>query len=269
MRAYLSAAAAVALIGFATAGVGSDVPAIVQRMTEAHGGMERWAQVSAVHLDHILYMSLLPADQDRWWVASQTVETEGARRSYQRYPKHHAKMAYDGERVWSVGWGEANPPSFMVYFDYYFAFLPWLAQRDDVILGEPETGRLPDDPTDYATVRMTFAPGRAPIGKTERDYFKLYIDPNSNRLKAVEYAMAYPPFLALMGMGPDQAFGPLTHVYDEWVTVDGLTVPRRYHTLGPDGGFAGDHIVVNYRFDEPLDPSLLEMPPDAVVDSNR
>lgn len=266
--AFVIASFAFGTVSVASGGSESDQPTaeeIIERMVEAHGGMEAFERHAAVHFDHILHMSFLPEGADRWWVDAQIVERTGKRRSIHRLGKDGSVMAFDGERVWSKDWTQPNPPEFMVYFDYYFVFLPWLARDGYLVPGEVGNGQLPNDDRELLTAELRFDPATMPMGKSVYDYMVAFIDPETDRLVAMRYAMGYPGFIEKIGRQVGDVFGPLTHVFDEYVEVEGLLVPRRFHTLEPDGSLAGEHLILYYQFGDLLDESKLAMPEDAVV----
>ncbi len=61
----------------------------------------------------------------------------------------------------------------------------------------------------------------------------------------------------------------MLRVHDAFTTVDGLTLPARFHTMPLDGSTTyGYHTIFNYSFDEPFDTSRMTMPGDAVIDTS-
>ncbi len=104
---------------------------------------------------------------------------------------------------------------FAARVNYYLMNLLWVAADPGVILGEPGTGKLWDDPADYITVKMTFEPD---VGDTPDDYYLLYIDPASYLLKAAEFIVTF------ARREPDPA---RIILYEEYATVDGLRVPTK------------------------------------------
>lgn len=252
---------AAVLVALATTASASSGEAAVKKMIKAHGGFEKWANAPAVQFTHILSV---PGDPDVW-ESIETIE-QGRRRAYLDWPRDEAFMAYDGERTWSTNWKRLNPPSFMIHVAYYFLNLPWLTQDDGVILSEVGKGKLPDDDREYLTVKMTFKPG---VGITPDDYYTIYIDPKTNRMKATEFVVTHAAMLDIFNVPPEvTAIGPLYHVYEDYGTFDGLVIPTKYTTYRPDGKKYGNHIVKDISFDVKFDTSKLEMPADAVIDTS-
>ena len=62
--------------------------------------------------------------------------------------------------------------------------------------------------------------------------------------------------------------GPMTHVYEDYATVSGLTVPTLYTTYDPTGNVMGNHTVSDYSFTKKFDESRLQMPKGAVIDES-
>lgn len=232
--------------------------ALVDAMIAAHGGMEPWAGAPAVSF----------VDEFRDGEAASgtpmrvTVE-QGPRRAYIDVVGTDMRMAWDGERAWSENWEVPMPPRFLALLDYYFLNLPWLARDPGVVLHEPGRARieqLPGDDTEYRTVRMTFAPG---TGDTPDDYYVLYIDPETHRLRATEYIVTY---RSLLPEGQDST-PPHLLVYDEWTTVDGLVVPTHY-TIYEGDAIYGSNAIRDWSFEGSFDASRMEMPEGAVVDTS-
>ncbi|MCP4200713.1 MAG: hypothetical protein GY769_02110 [bacterium] len=262
--AFAALAEALGLPAASLAGAETSMTAadVIQRTIEAHGGMEAWHRAPTISYEHT-YVN--PADPKDPWVSRETIE-QGRRRAYLDWPRDNARMAYDGARTWSLNWKRDNPPKFHTHLAYYFLNLPWLTQDPGVRLEGSGTGMIPGDPKEYLTVTMTFAPS---TGDTPDDYYVLFIDPETHVMKGTEYIVTYAAMLDLFGLPPEATrVGPFFKVYDEYVTVDGLTVPARYRTLSPTGDSYGDHFVRDVSFREPFDASRLAMPPGAAIDDS-
>jgi hypothetical protein len=265
VKPILAALTALSLLG-AGAARGAETPEatasspesekIVREMIEAHGGMDRWANAPTVSFTD----EIVPASSRESRRMHVTVE-QGPRRVFIDVPGSGASLAWDGEKAWSVNWKSPIPPRFLAQLDYYFLCLPWLTQDDGVILGPPGTARLWDDPTEYVTVRMTFAAG---VGDTPRDYYLLYIDPRSRLLRACEYVVTY---AALLPPGVEHT-PPHTLVVDDYTEVDGLRVPTGYTTYTANHREYLHCTVSDWSFTKPFDASRMVMPEGAVVDTS-
>jgi hypothetical protein len=229
--------------------------ALVQKMVEAHGGIERWASAPTVSFVDELRFVHAPTGR----ISRVTVE-QGSRRAYLDFPGHDAQVAWDGERAWSVHWKEPVPPRFLALLNYYFLDLPWLALDPGVRLGRPGTGRILDHPEEYQTVKMTFGPG---VGDTPDDYYVLYIDPQSHRLRACEYIVTYRSILP-EGVASSE---PHLLVYDRYTAVEGLVVPSHY-TIYEHGEVYASCEVREWSFSRPFATSRMTMPEEAVIDTS-
>ena len=79
---------------------------------------------------------------------------------------------------------------------------------------------MPQDAKEYVTVKLTF---EASAGDTPKDYYILYIDPDSYELKASEYVMTY----ASMMQGGAESGPPSVFVWEKTVRVEGLLCSSR------------------------------------------
>ncbi len=230
-------------------------PQIVRDMIAAHGGMEGWRSAPTMSFT------------DSWespgrgeGPASTFVIEQSRRRAYMDMPGTDISLAWDGEKAWSTNWPDPTPVRFLALLNYYFINLPWLTQDPGVLLGEPATGRLRDDPTEYVTVMMTFEPG---IGDTPDDYYRLYIHPETKLLRACDYIVTY---RALLGEGststPEHCL-----VFDEMTTVDGLTMPAHFTIYEEENVYAACSIR-DISFTRPFDESRMTMPDGGVVDTS-
>lgn len=250
----------VALSPLAAAATGpAESIARVEAMIEAHGGMEAWASAPSVEFQD----RRVGGEEPGPW--TRVIVEQGPRRACLDVLGTDMRMAWDGEKAWSVAWEMRIPPRFLALLDYYFLNLPWLALDPGVVLGDPGTapldlGDLAADDTEYVTVKMTFQPG---VGDTPDDYYLLYIHPESHRLVANEYIVTYE---ALLPEGTEHS-PPHVLVYDGWTEVGGLTVPTAY-TIYEEGEVFAALEVREWSFDQPFDPECLEMPEGAVVDES-
>jgi hypothetical protein len=267
-RSVGSIAAALALAAACGRGDGNDPktndgnasalrgPRIVQDMIRAHGGLEPWRAAATVSFE-----DAWGGEGDKPVQVSRVVVEQSSRRAYLDIPDAAARIAWDGDRAWSTNWPSATPPRFLALLSYYFLNLPWLTQDPGVRLGEPGTGRLPGDDTEYTTVLMTFEPG---VGDTPDDYYRLYIDPATNLLRGCAYIVTYS---ALMPEGmkstPEHVL-----VYDEVTTVAGLRVPVRLTIYEGDVVYA-KCTIRDWAFDRVFDESRMIMTPGDVLDPSK
>lgn len=230
---------------------------IVDAMIAAHGGMEAWKNAPTVSFTDTWYTGGSTEGQ-----TARVMVEQGARRATIDMAGSGARMAWDGERAWSLNWTSPIPPRFLALLNYYFLNLPWLVKDPGVVLGEPGTGTLWDDPAEYTTVRVTYEPG---TGDTPDDYYVLYIDPGTHRLAACEYIVTYAD---LLPPGVEHT-PPHILVYDEFETVNGLVVPTRFTIYLEDHAVYARCDVTDWSFEKPFDPARLAMPDGGKVDTSR
>jgi hypothetical protein len=225
-------------------------PQVIQDMIAAHGGMDAWKNAPTFSFT------------DQWGDSPPTtfVVEQGRRRAYFEVPGTDVSVAWDGEKAWSMNWPTQTPVRFLALLNYYFINIPWLTQDPGVKLAGPETGTLPGDSTRYTTVMMTFEPG---TGDTPDDYYRLYIDPQSKMLRAVDYIVTYD---ALLDEGetstPEHCL-----VYDQMTTADGLQLPAHF-TIYEAGKVYAACTISNYSLSAPFDEARMTMPPGAVIDTS-
>lgn len=242
---------------------------VVERMIEAHGGLDRWQSAPTMSFDNIFFnpFALQAEGQDPWWVSHEVIDQQ-TRNAYHDWPVNEATLTLRGNEVWTTGWNLGNMPRFQALFFYYFLNLPWLTQDDGVRLGAVGTRELPGFDKQYLTVLMTFTKKPA-VGKTAEDSYLLIIDPDTYLLQGYEYSIGYGAMLDMFGVPEGQLFGPMLRIHDLFTTVDGLVIPIKMHTMPPDGSTTyGHHIILNPSFSEPFDDARLEKPAGAVVDTS-
>lgn len=235
----------------------ADAARIVDRMIEAHGGMEPWNEApSATFTDE---WGRPGADGGRMSIVQ--VE-QGRRRAVLEFPEMNATIGWDGEKAWSVNW-EGGPPRFLALLNYYFVCLPWLVKDPGVVLHEPTTRVLWDDPTEYIAVEVTYEPG---VGDTPDDYYILFIHPDTWMLHGCEYIVTYP---TLVPEGMEHT-PPHILIYDARATVDGLTVPTHFtiYNKSEEKSVYATCEIGGWSFSSPFDPARVEMPASAVVDES-
>jgi hypothetical protein len=239
---------------------------VIENMIEAHGGLERWQAAPSIRYDAVMHNNYHGPNEFAWWVQHEVIDQK-TRQVYQDWALDGGQIGFDGEEVWSQNWKRPNPPTMMVHFFYYFVNLPWLSQDDGVILGEPSTFIWPGQEKELIEVTMNFS--EAPtVGKTAKDYFVLYIDPETSRLFGYQYGIGYKPFLKLVNMPEGQeTFGPLWRIITKYSEVDGLLFPAAFRTMPePDARIVGNHVILNIDVSTPFDTSKAKRPDGGNID---
>ena len=237
---------------------------LAARLAAAHGGKAAWEAVATVSYDHTLRFD---GDEGRPWRSIEVIE-RATGLAYHEYPNHGSQLAWNGREVWTRNWGGiGNPPKVMVKLNYNSLTAPFLTLVPGVVREAAPPARLPGETVEFPTfvVRFPKDASRPPNAV----YYRLYLDPRTSRLRATEYAVGYGPLLDLMGAPPgEDQVGPIIHVYDDWIDVDGLLLTTRYHTIGTDGTVYGRHTVTGWSLRQPFDRRRLSRPPEGIVDTS-
>jgi hypothetical protein len=236
---------------------------LLEKVITAHGGMERWSKASTLSFTHILTFG--PPLAAEWGISDEVTEIKTLR-TYQAWPLDDAILGNDSKRTWTKNWKGFSYPNMNVNQFYRTLSMPWSIASMPYVVGAPAKGTLLQDSTEYATIRLGFDPS---TGESPERYYRLFIHPETFRIKAVEYTVTYGAFLDLAGVPKEQKFyGPVTHVYFDYTTVDGLLFPKKYDTLGQDGNRYGSHVAYNYSLTKPFDESKMRVPEGAAFDNS-
>jgi len=237
---------------------------VIEAMVDAHGGIERWRAAPSIRFNDLMHMETHEKGQFGWWVAHEVIDQK-TRQVWQDWPMENSRIGFDGENVWSENWQQGNPTAMMVHFFYYFVNLPWLTQDDGVILSDVEKSEWAGIDGELYKVRMTFD-GAPSVGKSGKDFFVLYIDPDSHRLVSYQYGSGYEPLTAMMGMAKGSVFGPMWRVITHYEEVGGLLFPSAFHTMPEaNGRIIGDHIILNIDVSTPFESEKAMQPNGADV----
>lgn len=229
-----------------------ELPETARKMTEAHGGLEKWRALGAMTFT------------DSWsdGMESRVTIDVATRRGVLELTGTDARAAWDGEKAWSVNWTAAMPPRFLIGLNWYFLNLPWLVHDPGVTVTDEGTATVGDDPREYLALRMTFAPG---VGDTPEDYYVLYVDPETHRLHGCEYVVTYG---ALLPEGVEHT-PPHDLLFEEFTDIDGLVLPVAYTIHEKDGSVYAACRVAEWVLDRPFDEASVRMPEGAVVDGSQ
>lgn len=238
---------------------------LVLRTIEAHGGLDAWfnAPTSSYTWEYsnvgsnIRFKSRLVADNTTRQVYHDLIEL-GTPDNPQPI---QAWFAWDGKEAWiSPDTLEQPNPRFWATTGYYFESIPF-------ILSDPglRYERLPDaelDGTLYDMVRVSYGDA---VGDSPDDTYVLYVNKETSLVDAIRYTVTY-------GRGGQPAGEPLRETlfyYEEYVTVDGLTVATRFRGFNVLDGvvkdFKNEAWADEISFTKPFDASRLIMPEDGRV----
>ncbi len=229
---------------------------LIEHMIDAHGGMGAWAGAPTVSFEDELKLGTAESG-----LVSRVLVEQGLRRATIDYPGSEMTVTWDGEAAWSTQWSLPYPPRFMALLNYHFLNLPWLTADPGVVLSEFGQRQLPNDPTDYFTVKVSYEEG---VGDTPGDYYRLFVDPESHVLKAVQYIVTYQGLLPEgVTESPEN-----TLLFTGHTEVGGLTVPTAYTIFAADGSVYASTEVRDWSFERPFDKDRMTMPEGAIVDKS-
>lgn len=274
VRTFLSAFFLVlsfSISGYAQTGDTALIPAeskiILNKITAAHGGMKGWDKVKTVSFRYSLWVDFMQE-----WFDSYEMTDKNTLRSYQDlYLPEKGKISFNGKDVWYEGIsGKGEPPRSRINFHYETITLPWTMQEYAISVSEPGSGKLPEDSADYITlnVEMPCVAGCTTNGHSAS--YKIFIDPKTYLIKGIQYYITYGAMLDVMNIPADQkSFGPMTHVYRQYMAIDGLVVPNTYDTYTPQGKSAVHHLVTNFSWQKPFDEKRMNKPATAILDTSK
>jgi len=236
----------------------------VLRAIEAHGGLAAWyrAPTSSYTWEYantdldLRFKSFMVVD-NRTRRAYHDLLTLGA---YDDAPPVNGRFAWDGERAWIAPDSLQQPnPRFWALTGFYFQQIPF-------VLADPGLNYRvrPDDTIDgtpHDMVEITFDRG---VGDAPGDTYLLYLDKDTGQVDAIRYTVSYgkdvPP-----GADLPQTFFD----YQDYITVDGLTVPTRFEgyayseQTGIGDTLRNEAVADSISYRRPFDASKLRAPDDA------
>ncbi len=236
------------------------------RAIEAHGGLPAWhrAPTSSYTWTYanegadLRFKSFLVVD-NRTRRAYHDLLAVGA---YDDARPVDARFAWTGERAWIAPASLERPnPRFWALTGFYFQQIPF-------VLADPGARyeALPDDSIDgtpHDMVRVTFGKN---VGDSPDDTYILYLDKETGRVDAIRYTVSYG-----REVGADADLPQTFFDYQDYVTVDGLTVPTRFEGYaydeddGPGDTLRNEAVADSISYRRSFDASKLEPPENARV----
>lgn len=235
---------------------------LVLRSIEAHGGLDAW--YSAPTSSYTWEYANVGADLH---FKSFLVAENRTRRIYHdllTVGSYNDPETVDGRFAWtgSVAWMhpasiESINPRFWSSTGYYFEQIPF-------VLADPglKYTVLPDDSLDGQTYRMVRISYDEGVGDSPEDTYTLYLDPETYVVRAIRYTVTYG-----RDVQPDAEPRETLFLYEDYTTVDGLTVPRHFlgygFVDGRRGEFKNEAWADSISFSRPFDESRLDAPEGA------
>ena len=239
---------------------------LVLRAIEAHGGLEAWysAPTSAYSWEYsnagmnLRFKTYLVADN-------------ASRRVYHRITElgtpdnpqpAEGRFAWDGNEAWISPAEIKQPnPRFWAATGYYFESIPF-------VLADPGISYelLPVENLDgvaHDMVRISYGES---VGDSPGDLYTLYVNQDTGLVAAIRYTVSFGRTKVQASSRPIRE---TLFYYDDYVTVDGLTVPTHFRGYGfidgERGAFKNEAWASDFSFRQPFDASQLIMPPGGRV----
>lgn len=239
-----------------------EVASLIHKMTDAHGGLDRWKQAASIQFNTnlVAVTGMFPEYNEEVCIDPLS------RAAYLKFPGSTGRIAFDGKEAWSAGERKglaAAPPRFTAWRNFYLLNIPFVIHDEGVFLSELSEARLPGASKAFKTVKMTFGDD---TGDTPKDYYLLYIDPATNTLAALEYNMT---FASMLPNGMESLPTSLL-TFEDYTKVNNFQVPVHYKVYFKEGNqFIIEGKVSNWNFTEAFDQSMMVMPADARVDQSK
>lgn len=237
---------------------------IVLRAIVAHGGLEAWyAAPTSSYTWEYSNAGMNARFKTRVMVNNNTrqayhqILTLGTPEEPQPY---EGSFAWDGENAWihPADTPTINP-RFWALTGFYFEQIPF-------VLADPGLSYevMPDEELEgkpFDMVKVSFGSG---VGDSPGDNYTLYVDKETDRVAAIRYTVTFGRQPRPDGEAPARPAGETLMLYQNYTTVDGLTVPTYFYGYnfanGEAGDFKNEAWCEEISFNKPFDESMLVMP---------
>lgn len=222
---------------------------IITKTLDAHGGMKAWKNAEVIKFHKIAR----PVSQDGKlpyspWITVETVH-KPSEQVLIELPIDNGLIIKTEKEVLYKGISDAKMqaanPAMLSLMTYKFTNLPWLTQQKGVTVHEVTEAQLPNENKTYHCIKITYDES---FGYAIGDFYKLYIDPDTYKYKAVSFSVNMGQFVAGAGSSPE-----MVHVFKEYENIDGIVIPTQYETyrMGQEGNdipFGATHDLWSVEF---------------------
>jgi hypothetical protein len=238
----------------------------VLRAIEAHGSLETWynTPTSAFAWEYsnqgmdFRFKSYQVAD-NRTRQIYHTLQSLG---SPELVMPATGRFAWDGSEAWihPASIKRINP-RFWATTPYYFQLLPF-------VLADPglHYKAMPAEALDGVLCDMVRVGYESDVGDSPGDTYVLYLDPTSGLVRGIRYTVTYFSGRAPSAEPPKRE---TLFYYEDYVTVDGLTVATRFRGFlfenGQIGEFKNEAWASEISFSEAFEAGQLVAPAEARV----
>ena len=200
---------------------------------EAHGGITRWAETESLQFT----FDYQPAGAPERRMHTTNLVHVPTSRVRQEEIDGDAILGWDGSQAWITPGPEAfpSPARFWALTPYYFVAMPFVLADPGTRYELLPSAKLDGEPMDR--VKVTFDPG---TGDAPDDYYVAWLDPESDRLRALTYIVTSSQLFPDGGRSGEKRLSWL-----DLQDVDGLLLAGRYEGWHlKDGAPAGPSATV-------------------------
>ncbi|MCZ6835543.1 MAG: hypothetical protein O7G85_07195 [Planctomycetota bacterium] len=235
--------------GFASQTTKASEATLLAKTYEAHGGLELFQAQGTMSYT----MKGFPLSGP---MSKQNHSTINLKTRQNRIDGEGFVVAWDGKQAWATPSLEAVglPARFVTLGSFYFIGMPFVFGDPGVVLTDEGYGTF--NGKNYRVIRAGYESG---IGHTDEDDYKLYIDPDTNRLALFHHSVT-----------ENADIDRVTWTIDELQDVDGLLVPAKmtfYVGWNPENpGDGASFTIEDVKFSKSTPKkSLYKAPTDAEI----
>lgn len=237
----------------------TDAGKVVWNAMEVHGGLYRWYANGPVAF-HFDYQPLNGSTRRNTY---QVINTWNNTARHFAVNDSTAQFGWDGEHTWTNTTDTTIFPfdkKFWAITPYYFMAQPFVLDGEGVQLELLSDIEYKGE--NHDVVKVTFEDG---TGDAPDDYYILYFNKASHKLKVIRYIVSYPEYFEGGGHSPEK----FMELYGEQ-TIDGITLPERYQThMLTDDQQPGEHVtditLDSVSFMPDLTSDYFKMPENAEI----
>jgi hypothetical protein len=226
------------------------MPSTLQEGLKAHGGLEEWGKYGT--LNYTVASKNIPEDHLVDLSSRKVLITTDSTFT----------MGFDGQDVWvspNLATYPGSSPTFYHNLVFYFFSLPFVVADPGV-----NYTALPDitfDGVAHSRISISFGDN---VGESPDDQYILWFRKSDHLLSMINYSVTY------FDAANASKFNAM--VYDEWQTVNGLKVPKKWTSYKWENDSLGEKrgatLITDVSFQEGApDGTLFQKPETAEIDN--
>jgi hypothetical protein len=233
---------------------------LVWQSIEAHGGLERWFANGPLFF-HFDYRPLSEAKTVR--DTYQLVDTWSSRAVHEMAEDRDVRFGWTGQEAW-IHPAKADldiNARFWALTPYYFIGMPFVLADSGVNLERLDDQQLLGET--YQMVKVTF---EDEAGDAPDDYYVMYFNPDTHKVRALRYVVSYPGFFPDGGHSDEKLM-----LFEGEQTVEGITFAEHFptHAWDAEAGEPGDKVtaieLTDVEFRPETEADFFELPSGAEV----